>query len=202
LAELTFKVFPMPPATLTLNLNAADSATALRILIEAANSRWEPDALDVAPGHNSICLRLAAPAAALEQLSAEIIARWPGEILSSTAADALWADLREFRWAHPGGPLMKVVLTPGLLPSFDKVITSFGEARVHLSAGGNMAFVSLASNDDLPGVAQKLRGLGLRALTLRGEGPMWPGAHTDTAIMQRVKNALDPENRFPSLEFN
>jgi hypothetical protein len=41
--------------------------------------------------------------------------------------------------------------------------------------------------------------LGLSALTLRGDGPLWLGVQTRTTIIDAVKQALDPVNRFPSL---
>src|SRR3954470_23474739 len=68
LAEITFKVFPRPEASRTLKLGLNDAAAVARVLIEAANTRWEPDALDVLPDGHSILLRLAAPEAALNAL--------------------------------------------------------------------------------------------------------------------------------------
>ena len=41
LAEMTFKVFPRPAATLTLRLEADSLAAAAKILMEAAGSRFE-----------------------------------------------------------------------------------------------------------------------------------------------------------------
>src|SRR2546423_2735786 len=98
LVELTFKVFPAPVSTLTLRLpvegtpkseirnpksEGADGAqAAASMLMQAANTRWELDALDLMPGGKILCLRLAGPAQALKELSTEILARWPGEMLS------------------------------------------------------------------------------------------------------------------------
>jgi hypothetical protein len=62
--------------------------------------------------------------------------------------------------------------------------------RLHVSAGGNAALVSL------PAAASSL---GLPALTLRGPGPLWLDSPPAAAITVAVKTALDPENRFPSL---
>src|SRR5512137_2087424 len=57
LAEVTFKVFPAPPARLTLKLPAADSEAASNMLVAAANSRWECEALDLLPDGKTVCLR-------------------------------------------------------------------------------------------------------------------------------------------------
>ena len=112
LAEVTFKVFPSPASRLTLKLTTSGAEAAAKVLMDAANSRWEPDALDLLPDGKTVCLRLAGPASALETISREILARWPGQALSAAEADAAWAELREFRWAHAGGVLVKVADHP------------------------------------------------------------------------------------------
>ena len=34
-------------------------------------------------------------------------------------ADAAWTELRECRWAHAGGALVKVAITPAVVPALD-----------------------------------------------------------------------------------
>lgn len=187
--ELTFKVFPRPAATLTLRLPVADTTAAAALLTTAASARWEIDALDLLPSADAVALRLAGPASALQILAAEILARFPGEVLSAPAADALWSDLRELRWTHPDGPLLKLALTPSQLPPLAARVHALS-GRLHVSAAGNAALVSLPST---------VTTLGLPALTLRGPGPLWLDAPAAPAIVAAVKTALDPQNRFPSL---
>jgi len=189
LGELTFKVFPRPAATLTLRLPVADAPAATALLTTAAGARWEIDALDLLPSDDTaVALRLAGPAAALPGLAAEILARFPGEILSDSAATALWLDLRELRWTHPDGPLLKLALTPAQLPALAARVRALN-GRLHVAAGGNAALVSLLG----PAAS-----LGLPALALRGPGPLWLDAPAAPAIASAVKTALDPQNRFPS----
>src|SRR4051794_14621485 len=57
LAELTFKVFPRPASALTLRLAARTLEEAAKILMEAASSRFEFDALDMAPDEASVLAR-------------------------------------------------------------------------------------------------------------------------------------------------
>jgi len=64
LAELTFKVFPRPASRLTLRLAAGNIQSATRILMEAGNRRWQPEAVDIGPEGKAVYLRLAGPAAA------------------------------------------------------------------------------------------------------------------------------------------
>jgi glycolate oxidase FAD binding subunit len=200
LAEITFKVFPRPASTLTLKLTVDGMEAAARILTESANTRWEPDAADLPPDGGGLCLRLAGPAKALEEISREVLARWPGEVLSGDAAAAFWSNVREFKWAHPDGPLIKVALTPAVLPAFAQKLRAIDGSRMHASSGGNMAFVSLPTAAAAAPLSEDLRGLGLPGMTLRGAAPLWLGATSRPKITQAVKDALDPDHRFPLLD--
>jgi glycolate oxidase FAD binding subunit len=200
LAELTFKVFPRPTSGLTLKLRVEGMADAARLLIEAANGRWEAEALDVPPGATEVYFRLAGSATALVEISKEILARWPGEPLSTAAADEAWSTIAEFRWAHAQGTLLKVACTPNSLVALAEALAGLVEPRLHVSAGGNLAFVSLSSGAESSVLSERLNKLGLCALALRGEGPLWLGARARPAVIEAVKKALDPNGRFASLD--
>jgi glycolate oxidase FAD binding subunit len=200
LLEITFKVFPSPRESLTLQLEAKDIEAADRILIAAGNSRWEPYALDVLPGGNQVLLMLGGPATALEEIAAEILGRWPGTKLAAEQADSVWSDLREFRWAYADGPLIKTPMTlaqvPGLFAELRKINP---DVRVHLSSGGNVAFISLPAGNTASGLDKVFRTCKLTGLMLRGPGPLWCGDRQESKIGAAIKQALDPVNRFPSL---
>ena len=200
LAEVTFKVFPSPASRLTLKLTTSGAEADAKMLTDAANSRWEPEALDLLPDGKTVCLRLAGPASALETISREILARWPGQALSAAKADTTWSELREFRWTHSGGALVKVAITPSVVQALDAAAHSLDGTRVHFSAGGNVAFVSLPSSVPPTALQERLRGLSLPAVCLLGNAPLWCGTRTTTAISGAVKQALDPQNRFPLVE--
>lgn len=230
LVDLTFKVFPAPRSTLTLRLQAANMEIAARILCEAGSSRWELDALEILPGTCHVCLRLAGPSPAVCEIADHILTRWAGEKLSEADAQKLWTQLREFHWVHRDGPLIKVAMTPALVPALHRELQSLDAPRIHFSGGGNLALISLPmsrSRDDSPEskdadsgeqrVHQKkapqqfgnsdfrtlneaLLRLGLSAVTLRGEAPLWCGVQRRANIAQAVKQALDPQNRFPGLD--
>jgi glycolate oxidase FAD binding subunit len=200
LIEMTFKVFPTPASTLTLKLAVNGPEPAARMMTEAANARWELDALDLLPGGNALCLRLAGPAEALKKISTEILARSPGETLSPEQAELLWSEIREFTWAHADSPLVKIPLTPLALPALTRALDSITGVRLHISAGGNQAFVSLPTSTQFETLDKNLQELGLSAMTLRGNCPLWCGAHTSPRIAASVKHALDPNTRYPSLD--
>jgi hypothetical protein len=76
----------------------------------------------------------------------------------------------------------------------------FGEERVaagdfaagHVSGGGNVAYTSVESAAELPPH--------LVGITLSGAAPLWVGQRPRYAIESAVKQALDPDHRFPSLD--
>jgi len=202
LVELTFKVFPRPASSLTLRFETDDAETAARMLAEAGAARWEAEALDLLPEGKRLLVRLSGPAAALEPLSNEILARWGGERMPASEAEQMWSDLREFRWADREGVLLKVPLTTAALPLLHHALQPIEGNRMQVSGGGNVAFVSLPAGKSLAVVDEKLRSLGLSGVALRGAGPLWYGMKARPKIAQAVKIALDPAQRFPALDDN
>ena len=187
MAELTFKVFPRAPEFRTVRWPVADPAQAAAVLMGAANTRWELDALDFSRTDGAVYARIGGPAAALDALTAEMIARWPGgALVAPDAAELLWRSAREFAWAPAGGILLKVVMTPQQLPEICRAVSFAG---LHVSAGGNVAYV--ACDTVPPGLST------FAVLTLRGDAPLFPGR--PPVEMPAVKAALDPVHRFPSL---
>jgi glycolate oxidase FAD binding subunit len=194
LGELTFKVFPRPASLLTLKIPFAEFSEAARVIIEAARNRWELDALDVSVTERAVFMRIGGPAQANGELAAEILAKWPGEIVAD--ADSWWTGVTEFAWAPAGDVLVKVPLTPTKIPQLCGGVPANG--RVHITAGGNTAWISVPAADIAPCDA-RLRELQLSGLVLRGDAPLKVGHWPETALAQRVKAVLDPVNRFPLL---
>ncbi len=193
LAEITFKVFPRPAGLRTLRLDAVDFAAKAKILTEASGARWELDALDAALEEPAVFARVGGPLEALDALGAEILARFPGTVLTAGDASYFWQAITGFRWAHSGGTLAKVALTPAQVPEFAAAVRAQSGARAWVSAGGNVGYVSVAPGAVLPALSWP-------GVTLRGDAALWLGPQRDFAIMRAVKAALDPQGRFPHLD--
>lgn len=191
LAEITFKVFPRPAAATTLKLSGREPAALAKVLTEAASTRWELDALEASPATGEIYARIAGPQAALPALATEVLARWSGEVLARNEADELWRRVADFAWAHPEGIWIKCALTPDQLPAFITRLPT--GARAHIGAGGSVGYISLPAGALVPT-------LDWPALTLRGKAVLWPGIRPRFAVMQAVKQALDPLHKFPGLD--
>lgn len=202
LAEVTFKVFPRPASARTFRLSAETCEAAERLLMDAARARFEFDALDVAPGQPGVVARLAGPAAALEGIAREVLTRWPGEVLPASDAEKLWTSLREFRWCHSTGPLLKVALSPKAVAALGKAVAALTGAAMHVSMGGNVAYLALSNEEQIAAFSTHLLTLGLCGLVLRGSATtgLWIGLQNRPAISQAVKQALDPLNRFPGMD--
>lgn len=112
IGEVTFKVFPKPESTLTLQMPFSAENMA-----QLANSRFEADAIDVLPGGETMLVRLAGPAEALEALAKKI----GSEVIDN----AIWREIRETPWQF------KSELTPDQLPEFK---------TAHVSCAGNIAY--------------------------------------------------------------
>lgn len=201
-AEATFKVFPRPEARRTLRLAVPSLSAALELAGMLGRSRFDPEAVDVLPDEGGLLVRLAGPEAALDALAADLLQRHPGECLPEAVASDLWRRLNGFAWRRDGDVLCKIPCHGGVVEPLNLALREAG-ARVHWSAGFNVAFVSLpataASGDALDRLSGLLAGWGLTALTLDGAAPLLWGAPADHRIGTAVKHALDPHDRFPGL---
>lgn len=199
LVECTFKVFPRPVLSRTLEIPTDSDEELAQRLMAAGNARWEVDALDAAMPERRMLLRLTGTAPALDALAAEILARWPGRVLPEEEAERIWNDVREFRWAHGDGTWIKLVPTPRQLPAVLTALRSLPDTRFHVSAGGSMVMLSLPDPAPDATVEECLRKLAVGALTLRGGTALFPFDRPRLEIETRVKAALDPAGRFPTL---
>lgn len=92
------------------------------------------------------------------------------EIGGEIIDNSVWNAICETRWNF------KTDITPDQIDDFK---------TAHVSCGGNVAF------SQIPPV---------RGLTLRGDAPLWIGGRKRFAIEAAVKQALDPQHRFPTLD--
>ena len=185
LAEMTFKVFPRPASSLTLQIPTGDVATALTMLATISRARWEAEALDFLPGSRDIALRIAGPQQALPLLAEEILLRFGGVIVAPREAAQLWRDLGEFNWVPAGTSVIKIPITPNQIKT---LYQDHPDAQIHVSSGGNIAWLATSTST------------GWNGLTLRGSTPLWTRPTTPRAIWSAIKTALDPEQRFPPLD--
>jgi glycolate oxidase FAD binding subunit len=194
LAELTFKVFPRPADTLSARIPTTGFAEALDRVSRLLRSRVEPDALEILPGGTAVGARLRGPRDALPALAKEWLDGTGAEILDD--AGGFWDDLLEFRWAHTGGLLLRIPLSPTQALPFANGVETIPDVRLQLGAAANVAYLSLPDSASLPLLTRPLEALGLSGLTLWGDAPLWLGTRRPSAVEAAIRNVFDPDSRF------
>ena len=199
LVELTFKVFPRPPAYATLRASYPSFEAAMSALVTLSTSPLEIFALDLSPDADftGLLVRLGGIpdsfAERAERIQA-ILQSEQVEILQGGVEEEIWRSRREFYWVPDGAALVKAPLTPKRALKLHEVLSA-GGADVQYSAGANLGWIAWQEPlEELEAllVEQKLAGL-----KIFGEnGSPRLGVRVGDTFARRVKAALDPTNRW------
>lgn len=200
LGELTFKVFPAPPAYTTLTAGyptLAAAAEAMATLRLGAFDLLALDLIPAAPGHAEAALyvRIGGPGAVLPERAEGLRRRLGGGTLLGPDTDtSVWQQAAEFGWVPAGMALVKTPLTPHHLLPLDQRLAAAGAHRRYVAAA-SLAWIAWPGTlDDLSGL---LTSAGLSGLVLRGATahPLI-GVRQDALLRGRIAAALDPRQRF------
>lgn len=200
LVELTFKVFPRPPAYRTLTAAFSNTAQALAALTRLSQVPLDLFALDLQPLDERVDLvvRIGGLESSFPKRIQRLKALLNTEAMHELDPDeAYWHGLREFTWVDEGDYLVKVPLTPAHLPALDAFLHGRGTPRRY-TVGANLAWISWAGRlDDLHQALtdQQLQGL----VVLGSSGWTRLGMTKPSVLAQRVKQALDPQGRWLEL---
>jgi glycolate oxidase FAD binding subunit len=217
LYALTFKVFPKPEASITLQKSSAEFRETIAWMQQAANTRLEPISLEIATHGNqyTLLVRLAGLKQALQDRSQRLIdtlgSDW--ERTEGLEEELLWKSAREMEWAPASWNLIKVPITPSRIPNFEMGLQRFSEniskARQssvtilrHYGVGGQIAWLAFeeAILPDLENllISQNLAGLSIRRSRSQHifPGKLQLGKTNGDEFLRRVKSALDPAFRF------
>lgn len=203
LTEVTFKVFPMPPTLETIKVNCDSHETATQRICRAASSRWELYAIDYDASEKALYLRLGGPENALQDLIKDILSEWPGETeaLSQEDGETYWEHIRRLGNMPGNGCAAKIPVTPTLISPLQKLMEQIPGVHLHYSVAGNVAGVMTPGVSSMIQVGEALNQLGLPGMTFIGDHnvPLWLGKQQNQAISDAVKEALDPQHRFPKI---
>ena len=199
LTEVTFKVFPEPPAYATLAIDCADLSAALGHITGLNRSKFDINGLDFGPKRDgwTVWVRLGRFAAALdERMTALQQQVGGGEILTGDADATFWQQANAFDWLAADAALVKVPVTPGRVAGLEKDLPVAASRRY--SVGGNLLWLGwdkpVAELDNLL-ASHELSGLILRGAS---DSP-WLGKQPGGPFLARVKTALDPDGKFGAL---
>jgi glycolate oxidase FAD binding subunit len=197
--EATFKVFPRPEAHATVRRAARDIAEAIALIVRLSRSPFDLHALDIVvdPGGSiQVDARLAGLPDALPARLDALRAELDGDIVLAGDDDRAWQEAREFAWVPESATLVKVPLTPSRVARAEAVWASGCPARRY-GAGGQVAW--LAWQNGMADLDAILRELGLTGLVVLSPAPIAApllGHVEEDPFADRVKRAIDPDNRF------
>lgn len=202
MTEVSFKVFPKPPATCTLRLRPDSHQEAMQWTSTVACSRWEADAVDYRPGERSLYIRLCGPGSATNKLADEILSKWSGsEVLEAKEAEEFWQRTGELTWSSASQPVVAKVPTTGRsFLSLQQALEDRDDISVHLSVAGGVAWIIIDGRQHVAMLDEQLKTLGLAGLIVRGEydSPRIGNWHA-SKMEQAVKLAMDPYGKFPGV---
>lgn len=194
MTEVSFKVFPKPPATVTVSHTARPMVDAIRSLNLLYASRADIDALDFEPAADGLqfFVRLRGLAESLPGRTERIKAMLGGGlILSDPDAETMWKQAVTIGRKKI---LIKVALTSRKLLEVENYFSELLPVERRYSVGGNLLWLS--SNELPPTLPVFLESQKLPALVLRGTPPVRLGYRPGPAFEQRIKQVFDPHNRF------
>lgn len=197
LAELTFKVFPRPPACATLSLAIDGLEAALGRLTALINSRLDIDAVELEPidGGANIWVRLRGLPGALPARMDKVRALLGGGHAAEGDQIPAWPF-----GAGGGltGSLVKIPVTPARITELETALASGSSGgRRRYGSGGNVLWLS---GDRIPETLNDtLAALKLSGLVVAGAGqPVRLGVRPGQAFERRIKQVFDPSGRYPS----
>lgn len=200
IVEVTFKVFPRPGGYLTLQVDCSDIEAALKQMSSAAASRLDIAAIDLTAEAGGYCLwlRMGGDVRILKGRMRRLQSLVGGQVLSGRPEREFWAQSSNFAWVPAGWSLIKVPLTPSRLPALEAEFATLAAGQPILrryAAGGQVGWLAVqAAEAELHDLLSRHHLAGLKVLGPPGRLRLgeWPEA----GFYRRVKQALDPTNRF------
>ncbi len=198
LVELSFKVFPKPPAFATLRVDYPSLAAAIEAMAILVMKPLDIEAVDLEPSSTGagLWVRIGGREDQLEPRMQRLQGLLgSGEMLLGDTEQAYWQSIGEFQWIANGETLVKTPLTAVQIVAFERKLAEL-DVRRHYSVAGNVAWVALPKGDQVATLDEALKTLGLAGLAIRGaiSGPLL-GIRTSEPFYRRVKQTLDPDGR-------
>jgi glycolate oxidase FAD binding subunit len=200
IVQLSFKVFPRPIATTTLEFAFDGVAPAAEAAIALARGPVELEALEILPG-GRLLARVGGRAEIL-QPRAERLERMldaPASHHDGEEERALWRDAAELTWLAPDAVLIRVGLSIRQVPTLDAAIGGIPGSQIRYGIGGTVAWISWPAVQPLDQLDTVLRELGMPGMVLLGppDRPfLGSGTIAGGAFGARIVQALDPDSRF------
>ena len=195
ISEITLKVFPKMNSFGTVEWDCGGIADAVGFVKDMTRTPIDLFALDLDPD-GIVRARLGGLSTTLNKRLARLSEYRDGaNIILGDGELHLWEQLREFLWLPNDCSLIKVPITPDLIPQLDAYLADSQSHRKY-SVGGNIAWIGWSGTTQ--DIDTLLSELGLGGLLIIGNpGTPWLGTSSVITIFaDKVKRAFDAEGRF------
>ena len=192
--ELTFKVFPRPESFVTVLSRFTTLEPALTCMNQLASSAIDVEAIDLIPGSEAVggfelAIRIGGIASAIPNRLTRLQQVVPAcLVLKDHEDDLFWQAASNFDWVPDSGLLLKLPITPRMIPELERQWNGTSINRRY-SVGGNVAWIATEANAEmLDGIdgAQSFLGPPCKNGKIREPGP----------FAQAIQRALDPDLKF------
>lgn len=198
IVEVSFKVFPQPPAYHTLHVEPPSLDSALDAIARLTSAPFDVDALDLAfdeANRPQLYVRQGGLPAILPERAEHLQRRFGGgRLLTGAEESSLWHAACEFAWVPAGWSLAKATVTLTDIPDLESALLAAGVRRRYTCAC-NLLWLAWPGDDAVASAPLAERHLtGLRVLG--PPGAAYIGSPPAITLYQRVKQVLDPAGKF------
>lgn len=198
IVQISFKVFPRPSATTTLEFEFESTGNAVNAATVLARGPVELDALDILPG-GRLLARVGGRAEILESRAERIVQTLGSQAIHHHGEPEreLWRDAAELSWSPKDAVLVRVGLSIRQAVTLDAALATIHGAKTRFSVGGTVAWIGWPPSQPIEQLDTILNDLGLPGMVLIGP-PDHPflGPRTGGAFGARIVRAVDPDSRF------
>ncbi len=196
LVEATFKVFPRPESYVTLLARHGGVPAALEDLQRVALSPAEASCLDLVDSH-TVAVRLGGMAAARNARIESTRKLLQGQVEVVDDDTEYWREAGEFRWLPADHSLVKIPITPSLIPALEQSWNELGAGPRRYSVGGHVLWLSWPQGQPWTKLDQVLKAEGRTAVVVLGtcDEPL-RGARAGGVFAERLAQIFDPRHAF------
>ncbi len=198
IVQLSFKVFPHPVATATLEFAFDGTEQAIGAAVAVARGPVELEALEILSG-GRLLARVGGRAETLEARTDRLRRMFdaPAAHHGGDRERALWRDAAELTWLPADPVLVRVGLSIRQVVALDAALGGIEGVQIRYGIGGTVAWISWPVAAPIDYLDTTLNDLGLPGMVLLG-APDRPflGPSTGGAFAARIVKALDPNARF------
>lgn len=207
MTEVTFKVFPKPEMRITVTHDAGDLRKAVELVCRVARGPFEAEAIDLTPpgkvvvrlvGHESaLKARLESMEKVLGVSFDRVASTESSDLSDKSDSSDYWQRALSWKTNAADCTRVRAALTPADVEALDAKLEAAAASRRY-SVACNAAFIEWPNTKPLAELDALLASLHLGGIALNADR-IWLGKRMGLGFVERVKAALDPQNKLGPL---